>query len=304
MDSQMPNRAGLVSRKFPLGGLPYDRYGDARRQFWIKPLKETNLGATQALLFSPLKYSILKKTDKFTEDGASENLQSVRVYYISFNALRIHEITKTSWLGLVTVYTIYAFYPSRASISGTQAYQFSRSTFSEGPSTGEILTRYGWNLVQQSHLHWSVYGIMTVTAGNVVLLVMKTWFGRKNRTCVEKWTMASPCRNDNDLGNNAVIHEELLWDAAKRLPKSTSQHPKLGSITVNPLSHSDCRAREIGKDGQCVYNNLNELIPSSKTFLDWNNNDENSVRCIFCPRYRWVWSWFAVLTVSRIITIM
>ena len=26
------------------GELPYERGGDARRKFWIKPLKETNLG--------------------------------------------------------------------------------------------------------------------------------------------------------------------------------------------------------------------------------------------------------------------
>ena len=29
------------------GGLPYERDGDARQKFWIKPLKETNLGVSQ-----------------------------------------------------------------------------------------------------------------------------------------------------------------------------------------------------------------------------------------------------------------
>ena len=29
------------------GGLPYERGGDARQNFWIKPLKETNLGVAQ-----------------------------------------------------------------------------------------------------------------------------------------------------------------------------------------------------------------------------------------------------------------
>ena len=29
------------------GGLPYERDGDDRRKFWIKPLKETNLGVAQ-----------------------------------------------------------------------------------------------------------------------------------------------------------------------------------------------------------------------------------------------------------------
>ena len=31
----------------PGGGLPYKRGGDARRKFWIKPLKENNLGVAQ-----------------------------------------------------------------------------------------------------------------------------------------------------------------------------------------------------------------------------------------------------------------
>ena len=34
------------------GELPYEKIGDARRKFWIKPLKETNLGVVQAL-FDP-----------------------------------------------------------------------------------------------------------------------------------------------------------------------------------------------------------------------------------------------------------
>ena len=32
------------------GGLPYERVGDVRRKFWIKPVKETNLGVGQPLL--------------------------------------------------------------------------------------------------------------------------------------------------------------------------------------------------------------------------------------------------------------
>ena len=39
------------------GGLPYERDGDDRRKFWIKPLKETNLGVAQP--FWPLKAIIL-----------------------------------------------------------------------------------------------------------------------------------------------------------------------------------------------------------------------------------------------------
>ena len=32
------------------GGLPYGRVGDARRKFWIKPVKETNLGVGQPFI--------------------------------------------------------------------------------------------------------------------------------------------------------------------------------------------------------------------------------------------------------------
>ena len=33
-----------------MGRLPYERGGDAGRKFWIKPLKETNLGVAQPFL--------------------------------------------------------------------------------------------------------------------------------------------------------------------------------------------------------------------------------------------------------------
>ena len=36
----------------PGGDLAYKRGGDARRKFWIKPLKETDLGVAQAF-FDP-----------------------------------------------------------------------------------------------------------------------------------------------------------------------------------------------------------------------------------------------------------
>ena len=36
-------------RGYP-GGLPYERGGDTRRKFWIKPLKQTNLGVAQPFL--------------------------------------------------------------------------------------------------------------------------------------------------------------------------------------------------------------------------------------------------------------
>ena len=40
------------------GGLPYERGGDSRRKFWIKPQKETNLGVAKPF-FGPLKETIL-----------------------------------------------------------------------------------------------------------------------------------------------------------------------------------------------------------------------------------------------------
>ena len=36
----------------PGGGVPYERGGDARRNFWIKPPKEANLGVAQPF-FTP-----------------------------------------------------------------------------------------------------------------------------------------------------------------------------------------------------------------------------------------------------------
>ena len=35
----------------PGGDSTYERDGDTRRKFWIKPLKETNLGVAQAFFF-------------------------------------------------------------------------------------------------------------------------------------------------------------------------------------------------------------------------------------------------------------
>ena len=35
---------------FKPGGLPYERVGDVRRKFWIKPLKKTNLGVGQPFI--------------------------------------------------------------------------------------------------------------------------------------------------------------------------------------------------------------------------------------------------------------
>ena len=43
----------MVARFNPGGGDPaYERGGDARRKFWIKPLKETDMGVAQAF-FDP-----------------------------------------------------------------------------------------------------------------------------------------------------------------------------------------------------------------------------------------------------------
>ena len=35
----------------PGGDSTYERGGDTRRKFWIKPLKETNLGVAQAFFY-------------------------------------------------------------------------------------------------------------------------------------------------------------------------------------------------------------------------------------------------------------
>ena len=39
-----------MTHYFSRGRLPYERGGDARKEFWIKPLKETNLGMAQPFL--------------------------------------------------------------------------------------------------------------------------------------------------------------------------------------------------------------------------------------------------------------
>ena len=44
---------------FTRGDSAYERGGDARRKFWIKPLKKTDLGVAQAF-FYPLKETMLK----------------------------------------------------------------------------------------------------------------------------------------------------------------------------------------------------------------------------------------------------
>ena len=42
--------AGAFSSGGGGGGLPYDKFGDARRKIRIKPLKETNLGVARVHL--------------------------------------------------------------------------------------------------------------------------------------------------------------------------------------------------------------------------------------------------------------
>ena len=46
---------------FPGGDFAYERGGDARRKFWIKPVKETDLGVAQAF-FDPWKRPCYVKT--------------------------------------------------------------------------------------------------------------------------------------------------------------------------------------------------------------------------------------------------
>ena len=44
----------------PGGDSAYERGGDARRKFWIKPLKETDLGMAQAFLTPKRDHHMLK----------------------------------------------------------------------------------------------------------------------------------------------------------------------------------------------------------------------------------------------------
>ena len=46
-DADNRERARAKDKALQGGGLPYERDGDDRRKFWIKPLKETNLGVAQ-----------------------------------------------------------------------------------------------------------------------------------------------------------------------------------------------------------------------------------------------------------------
>ena len=41
----------LLALQIPGDDSAYERGGDARRKFWIKPLKETNLGVVQIIIF-------------------------------------------------------------------------------------------------------------------------------------------------------------------------------------------------------------------------------------------------------------
>ena len=58
MNKELKDIDQLLDFLTPRGGA-YEGGGDARRKFWIKPLKETNLGVAQAF-FWPLKEAMLK----------------------------------------------------------------------------------------------------------------------------------------------------------------------------------------------------------------------------------------------------
>ena len=47
-----PNPDPISDQKIPGGDSAYERGGDARRKFWIKPIKETDLGVAEAF-FDP-----------------------------------------------------------------------------------------------------------------------------------------------------------------------------------------------------------------------------------------------------------
>ena len=56
--TKSPNNFDLDSRVGGEGKSAYERGGDGRRKFWIKPLKETNLGVAPTF-FWPVKAIIL-----------------------------------------------------------------------------------------------------------------------------------------------------------------------------------------------------------------------------------------------------
>ena len=49
----MNSASGLAQGGGGGGNSAYERGGDARRKFWIQPLKETDLGVAQAFFFDP-----------------------------------------------------------------------------------------------------------------------------------------------------------------------------------------------------------------------------------------------------------
>ena len=56
-----PQRKKSAHGNYPgVGDSAYERGGDARRKFWIKLLKETDLGVAELAFFDPLKETMLK----------------------------------------------------------------------------------------------------------------------------------------------------------------------------------------------------------------------------------------------------
>ena len=69
----------FISDRLIPGGLPYERGGDVRRKFWIKPRKETNLGVAQHFL--------TPETDHFRlwlhESSKLKRFENISLFYIS-----------------------------------------------------------------------------------------------------------------------------------------------------------------------------------------------------------------------------
>ena len=73
--------------------LSYESDGDARRKFWIKPLKETNLGMAQPF-FWPLK-TIILNFDYMTHVKKLKWIENELKIYIFFNISSSATLTET-----------------------------------------------------------------------------------------------------------------------------------------------------------------------------------------------------------------
>ena len=83
---------------FNPGGLPYESGGDARRKFWMKPLKKTNLGVGQPF-FTPKRYHFVPMFFR---------------YWCLYRKLWLHELSKNQYncIKVSLIALIFGFFPS------------------------------------------------------------------------------------------------------------------------------------------------------------------------------------------------